>query len=94
MTHDQSQIDAIDPRGLIRDSYRIDGIDAGQCRSVFLDWVLGASDTPEQSIQIQALVDFYTPQNPTHPMSEVLLQGMAGQAVAKGRRGGWRSRQR
>jgi len=35
--------DARDPRGLIREAYKIDGITASQCRSIFLDWALGAN---------------------------------------------------
>ena len=29
-----------DPKGLIRESYRIEGITPGECRSVFMDWAL------------------------------------------------------
>ena len=29
-----------DPKGLVRESYAIDGITAPECRSVFLDWAL------------------------------------------------------
>jgi hypothetical protein len=29
-----------DPKGLIRESYRIEGITAGECRSIFVDWAL------------------------------------------------------
>ncbi len=94
MSIKQSQIDVLDPRGLIRDIYTIEGIDAGQCRSVFLDWVLGANDTPELSAQIKILADFYAPDCPDHPMSTVLRDGLAGQAAPQGRRGGWRSRER
>ena len=32
--------DTLDPKGLIADSYRIEGITAGECRSIFLDWAL------------------------------------------------------
>lgn len=94
MNMKQSQIEALDPRGLIRDAYRIEGIDAGQCRSVFLDWVLGASAMPELSAQINTLADYYAKDMPDHPMSHVLGEGLAGPVALKGRRGGWRSRAR
>ena len=29
-----------DPKGLVRESYRIDGITLGECRSIFVDWAL------------------------------------------------------
>ena len=29
-----------DPKGLVRESYQIDGITVGECRSIFLDWAL------------------------------------------------------
>ena len=29
-----------DPKGLVRESYNIDGITLGECRSIFLDWAL------------------------------------------------------
>jgi len=31
---------SIDPRGLIFESYRIDGITIEECRMIFLDWAL------------------------------------------------------
>ena len=36
--------DPLDPKGLIREAYRIDGITAGECRSIFLDWALSLPD--------------------------------------------------
>ena len=30
----------LDPMGLIRESYRIDGIGVAECRSIFLDWAI------------------------------------------------------
>ena len=35
----------LDPKGLIREAYRIEGITAAQCRSIFLDWALSLPDT-------------------------------------------------
>ena len=39
--------DPLDPKGLIRESYRIEGITEGECRSVFLDWALSLPDPPD-----------------------------------------------
>ncbi|HGG05879.1 MAG TPA: hypothetical protein ENK28_10500, partial [Aliiroseovarius sp.] len=75
-------------------SYRIDGIDLGQCRSIFLDWVLGASPTPPLKEQMTALLDIYGPDHPDHPMTQVLKEGQQAEAKPQGRRGGWRGRSR
>ena len=29
-----------DPKGLVRESFRIEGISDGECRSIFIDWAL------------------------------------------------------
>jgi hypothetical protein len=31
---------AADPKGLVRESYRIEGITPGECRSILVDWAL------------------------------------------------------
>ena len=33
-------LDEIDWKGLIRESYRIEGIEPEECRSIFLDWAI------------------------------------------------------
>ncbi len=81
-----------DPRGLIRESYRIEGISAPECRSIFLDWVLGAAATPPVREQIQTLLDFYSDQPADHPMSVVLRDGLAQHDATPTRRGGRRGR--
>jgi hypothetical protein len=82
---------ATDPKGLIREAYRIDGITAAQCRSIFLDWALSLPDTTGTAIQ--ALLDQYGADAPDHPMTLVLRDGLAQVATPR-RRGGWRSRPR
>ncbi|MGY3437135.1 MULTISPECIES: hypothetical protein [unclassified Marinovum] len=83
--------DALDPRGLILESYRIDGITEGECRSIFLDWAL-AVDT-EMRIAIDAMLERYGVAHPDHPMTAVLREGLVGSDKPR-RRGGWRSRDR
>ena len=86
-------LDQNDPRGLIRESYRIEGIDMAQCRSIFMDWALGTEDPSSAKTQMQALLDHYGPENPDHPMTEVLREGASrGVAEANGRRSGRRRR--
>ncbi|SPJ29597.1 hypothetical protein [Falsiruegeria mediterranea] len=85
--------DMLDPKGLIRESYRIEGIVASQCRSIFLDWALSLPDGQDSRDAIAALLDRYADQPEDHPMSVVLRQGLAEMKSPK-RRGGWRSRPR
>lgn len=82
-----------DPRGLIYESYRIEGITDAQCRSIFFDWALGMDAARDSSADIQVLLDLYGESQPEHPMTAVLRDGLQG-AEKPRRRGGWRSRER
>lgn len=83
---------AFDPRGLIREAYRIEGISEGEVRSIFLDWALNRPDSPGEKEQIAALLDAYAADAPDHPMTLVLQQGLDAEPPATGRRGGSRGR--
>ncbi|MEX0319081.1 MAG: hypothetical protein AB3N21_14075 [Ruegeria sp.] len=85
--------DPNDPKGLIREAYRIDGITAPECRSIFLDWALSLPEGRDQAQALRALHASYAPGAPDHPMSQVLQDGL-GAARTPRRRGGWRSRER
>ena len=85
--------DPLDHKGLIREAYRIDGITLGECRSIFLDWALSTPDGADARPMIAALLEKYRPDNPEHPMTQVLTEGNQ-RAVTPRRRGGWRSRPR
>ena len=62
---------ALDPRGLIAEAYRIDGVTGPECRSIFLDWAL--ADAPDDSAAaIAALFAHYSVMAPDHPMTAVL----------------------
>ena len=82
-----------DPKGLIRESYRIEGIEASQCRSIFLDWALSVPVEQDTSVLLERLLATYGAAQPVHPMTQVLRDGLAGSAKPR-RRGGWRSRPR
>jgi len=86
------QKDALDPKGLVREAYRIEGIGAGECRSIFLDWALSPPGD-DQTVALSALIARYGPDHPDHPMTNVLREGLE-RAAAPRRRGGWRSRPR
>ena len=84
--------DPDDPRGLIREAYRIAGITAGECRSIFLDWALGLPAEAETAPVIGRLLAQYGDDAPDHPMTGVLRAALAPPAVAR-RRGGRAARQ-
>lgn len=85
--------DQFDPKGLIRESYRIEGISAGECRTIFLDWALGLPEGVEQRVALTDLLSRYGAVDPDHPMSGILAEGLHAIAQPK-RRGGWKSRPR
>ena len=76
-----------DPKGLVRESYLIEGITAGECRSIFLDWALSLRVGQDVPAACQRLIAEYAAANPDHPMTTVLEQGLAPSATPR-RRGG------
>ena len=82
---------ALAPKGLLADSYRIAGISAEQCRSIFVDWALSMPADRTDGTSIRALLDQHGAQAPDHPMTQVLKEGLARPAKP-GRRGGRRGR--
>lgn len=80
-------LDHLDPKGLIRESYRIDGITAGECRSIFLDWAINVADGADTLAQVRALLDHYGADAPDHPMTQT-LQAALEKPANTGRRGG------
>lgn len=83
----------LDHKNLIREAYRIEGINESQCRSIFLDWALSLPVGIENRAAIEALLQHYASEPKDHPMSAVLRQGLE-EMVKPRRRGGWRSRPR
>ena len=90
---DIEYLSRIDPKGLIRESYRIDGITPSQCRSIFLDWALSLPNGQDTNTALASLLKYYGHDAPDHPMSDVLHQGQT-QVTTPHRRGGWRARPR
>lgn len=80
--------DSNDPRGLIWESYRIDGIDPESCRSIFFDWALGLPDGIDLQAAAQALSQRFAPQFPDHPMTAVLREAQTPPGRARSRRRG------
>ncbi|MEM6486981.1 MAG: hypothetical protein AAF677_01720 [Pseudomonadota bacterium] len=85
----------MDPRGLIREAFQIEGIGPEDCRSIFFDWATGlAADTPPGAAA-KALAEHYAaPEG--HPMTQLLVEAQVGppgdrpsrrrRAAANGRR--------
>ncbi|MBA4324900.1 MAG: hypothetical protein C0426_07590, partial [Rhodobacter sp.] len=81
-----------DPKGLVRESYRIEGITAGECRSIFMDWALSIPVGAQVTDAVRTLIATYALAEPDHPMSEVLKQALTAPDSPR-RRGGRIGRQ-
>ncbi len=85
--------DENDPKGLISEAYKIEGITAGECRSIFLDWALGVPVERDTQDVIKDVLSVYEKGAPKHPMTATLREGLKTLASPR-RRGGWRGRPR
>ena len=79
--------DPDDQKGLIRESYRIEGITLGECRSIFLDWVLSLPTGTDHTQPVRRLLATYADQPAEHPMTQTLQAALRTSGPAK-RRGG------
>lgn len=81
-----------DPKNLIGESFRIEGIGLAECRSIFIDWALSLPADVEPRAAIRRLLDHHAPKAApgpgTHPMVKVLIEAAAGQPAVPRRRGG------
>ncbi len=68
---------ADDPKGLIRESYRIEGISDAECRSILVDWALSVPDGRDPQAALKALLLRYGAAAPDHPMTGLLREGLA-----------------
>ena len=84
--------DTADPKGLIAEAYRIEGVGAPECRSIFLDWALSLPEDLDQSEALQILLERHGAAE-DHPMTAVLLEGQV-KLTGPRRRGGWKSRRK
>ncbi|WP_460275483.1 hypothetical protein [Celeribacter sp. ULVN23_4] len=84
---------ALDPGGLIRESYRIENLGLPEARSIFLDWAIKIDPDLSPNIAIRRLLALYAPLGgPSHPMTVVLTEGLGRLSGPGGRRGGSRAR--
>jgi hypothetical protein len=82
-----------DPRDLIGEAFRMEGVGAADCRSIFLDWALGLPAGVAPAEAAAALLAHHAPPA-EHPMTALLTEAAAGEAAPEGRRGGAKGRQR
>ena len=87
----EGDLSRADPKGLVRESYRIEGIGLEECRSIFLDWAISLPAGTEGRDLIPLLLAAYGLAAPDHPMTRVLTEGLAV-VPPSGRRGGRKAR--
>ncbi len=80
------QLTEADPKGLVRESYNIEGITEAECKSIFIDWALSLK-TPDTSAALAALLAQYGQGRADHPMTAVLTSAQASPPEVR-RRGG------
>lgn len=77
-----------DPKGLIREAYRIEGIETAECRSILIDWALSLPAGQDSTAALAALLAQYAPGAEAHPMTAILRAGLSEAPGRPGRRGG------
>lgn len=87
------RLEEADPKGLVRESYNIEGITLGECRSIFMDWALSLPVGAPVADALRTLIAHYGLPRPDHPMSGVLEAGLEA-PDRTGRRGGRTARMR
>jgi len=75
-----------DPRGLIYEAYRIEGIEEVSCRPIFLDWALGVPADEDPTAHIKTMLAHYGPDWADHPMTSILRAGLDKMATPRRRK--------
>lgn len=81
----------LDTKGLIRESYLIEGITASECRSIFVDWALSLPAGVDSGAAIRQMLATEAAAHPDHPMTATLREGLTP-AQTPTRKGGRRAR--
>jgi len=85
------KLETVDPKGLMRESYRIEGITRGECRSIFLDWAINVPASDDTLEHVRFVLGTYGAEHPTHPMTDTLREALEA-APMPARRGGRKAR--
>ncbi|MGB0634602.1 MAG: hypothetical protein ACPGKG_03300 [Paracoccaceae bacterium] len=80
----------LDPKKLIAESYKIVGITASECRSIFLDWALSIPLDSDSRLMALELFDHYNQVDKDHPMT-LLLKSSSNKTKRRTRVGRRRS---
>lgn len=78
--------DPDDPKGLIREAYRIDGIGEAECRSILIDWALSLPTDRNYAETAARLAASGRPAD--HPMTALLIAAGTTPGGTGRRRGG------
>ena len=78
-----------DPRALIAEAYRMEGIAVEDARAIFFDWALGLPAGTDAGAAANRLLAHHADAPADHPMTALLREAVAGGATAR-RRGGVR----
>ena len=81
------ELSKADPKGLVRESYRIDGITLEECRSIFIDWALSVPVGVDTAEALRSVLAHYMPGHENHPMTSVLTEALVAPAAPR-RKGG------
>jgi hypothetical protein len=81
------RVEEADRKGLVRESYAIEGISYAECRSIFVDWALSVPVGLDTSDALRSVIAHYALDRPDHPMSRVLTEALVP-AEAPRRKGG------
>ena len=76
-----------DPRGLIREAYRIEGLDEAGCRAIFFDWALGLPAEADPAEAARELIAHHSDAPEGHPMTRLLRDAAEERAAPQGRTG-------
>lgn len=77
-----------DPKGLIREAYRIEGIGDAECRSILVDWALSLPRRADPRAALARLAARHAPGAEAHPMTRLLREAEAAPVLTPTRRGG------
>ena len=86
-TTDRPARDPDDPKGLIRESYRIDGITDGECRSILVDWALSLEVAADPRAAMARLLVRHGDAT-AHPMTRLMREAVEAPPARPARRGG------
>lgn len=81
------ELSKADPKGLVRESYRIEVITLEECRSIFIDWALSVPVDVDTAEALRSLLAHYMAGNENHPMTSVLTDALVAPAAPR-RKGG------